>query len=176
MKAQPVEIEIDGPRNEALHFRPLQRNLRGRFDLNRVGEPLARMRAQAWPLPVPSQRIGIDPAGNGYIVEPLHEPAFAPIRERIEKAGRRLEPALQTFDAVHVPTWLFWITRAVQCGIARVVSGKLPDKIDGKPTMNFITGDPSPTAADKLTAVLERQSAAFEGLAAAIGKLVEARK
>jgi hypothetical protein len=176
MKAPAIEIEIDGPHNEALHFRPLQRSVRGRFDLNRMAEPMARMKSAEWPLPIPSQRIGIDPDGTGYIVEPLHEPGFAPIRERIEKAGQRLEPALQTFDAVHLPTWLFWICRAVQCGIARVVSGKLPDKIEGTPTLNFITGDPPPTPADKLTAALERQAAAFEGLTAAIIKMVEARK
>jgi len=160
----PVEIEIDGERNESLYVRPLQRSIRGRFDLNRVGEPMARMKTYRWPVPILSQRIGIDQDGVGYLSEPLHDGAHAPIKERIEKQGQRLEPELQTFANIHQPTWLFWIKRAVQSGLARVVGGSLPDKIDGKPRMNFIVDRPAETTGERLTAAIERQTIVLEKL------------
>lgn len=161
---QTVEIEIDGSHNEHLHFRPLQRSVRGRFDFNRIGEPMARIKATEWPLPIPSQRIGIEANGTGYIIEPLHDAEHAPIREKIEKTGKKLEPALQSFDNIHVPSWMYWIQRAVESGIARVVSGKLPAKIEGTPKKSFIFAEPEPSTTDKLTAAIDRQTAVFEKL------------
>ena len=44
---ETIQIEIDGKHNENLHFRPLQRTIRGRFDFNRIGEPMAKLEAQS---------------------------------------------------------------------------------------------------------------------------------
>ncbi len=165
-----VEIAINGQHNEALHFRPLQRSIRGRFDFMRIGEPMAKVKATEWPTPIPSQRLGIEPDGTGYVVEPLHDEEFAPIKEKIEKLGMKLEPALQTFKGIDLPTWLFWIKQAVESGIAKVVSGKLPDKIDGKPRKTFIVNEPEPSATDKLTAAIEKQSAMFAKLLDRLGE------
>ena len=168
--ARALEIEVDGPHNENLHFRPLQRSIRGRFDMMRVGEPMAKVKASEWPTPLPSQRLGIDADGAGFIAEPLHEPQHTPIREKIEKRGLKLEPALQTFEGIDTPTWMFWLKRAVESGLAKVVSGKLPDRIDGKPKTNFILNEPRPSAVDRLTAAIDRQSALFEKLVERLGK------
>ena len=157
-----LEVEIDGPHNEQLHFAPLQRNVRGRFDFMRIGEPMSKIKAVEWPVPIPSQRLGIDPDGNGYIREPLHDGEFAPIREKIESQGMKLEPAVQEFPGIDVVTWLFWLKLAVESGLAKVVSGKLPDKIEGTPKMNFILNEPPTSAVDKLTSAIERQSQLFE--------------
>ncbi|MEQ8790252.1 MAG: hypothetical protein RIC55_28410 [Pirellulaceae bacterium] len=170
-----VEIEIDGPSNEALHFRPLQRSIRGRFDMNRIGEPMARVAATKWPTPIPSQRLGIDANGNGYLIEPLHDIAHAPTREKIDKTGKALEPARQTFDNIDLCTWAFWLRRAVEGGLARVVSGKLPE-VEGTPRMNFILHDPGPSQTDTLAEALNRQADAFNSLAAAIADLAKGRK
>lgn len=162
--ATTIEVEIDGPHNECLMFRPLQRSIRGRFDLNRVGEPMARMKSVEWPQPIPSQRLGIDADGSAYILEPLHDDEHAAIRERIERQGMKLPPECETFDDVDLPTWLFWIKRAVDSGIAKVVAGQLPKVIDGTPKMNFIVNRPTQSTADRLAAAIERQNVLFEKL------------
>jgi hypothetical protein len=170
---RPVEIEVDTPRNSNLHFRPLQRSIRGRFDWNRIREPQARLKSHEWPVPIPPQRLGIDADGNGYLVEPLHDEEHAAIREQIEdKLNEKLEPARQEFPGVHIPTWLFWIKRAVESGIARIVKGELPAVIDGTPKRNFIIADRKPNSADKLTAAIEAQTEAFNQLTAALTKVL----
>jgi hypothetical protein len=169
MKAA-IELEIDGPANECLMFRPLERNIRGRLDFTRVREPLAMIESTKWPKPIPSQRLGIDPAGVGYLLEPLHDAENAVLKEKITKQGKRLEPAVQTFENINLPTWFFWIQRAVESGIAKVVKGELPEKIDGKPRINFVMADPQPSDADKLTAAIERQSALMEKLLERLSK------
>lgn len=169
---QALEIEIDGPHNEALHFAPIQRSVRGRYDLLRVGEPMAKIAAQQWPI-VPSQRLGIDPDGNGYLFEPLHEPEHGAVRDKIAKLGMRLEERVQHFPDIHLPSWLFWIKQAVASGIARVTKGQLPETIDGEPRKNFILAEPEPTNTDKLTTALTEQTAAFNRLSDLLVKLVE---
>lgn len=168
-----VEIEIDGKFNEALFFRPLQRRVRGMFDYNKIGEPMARVMTQKFPMPIPSQRLGIDPDGNGYLLEPLHAPEFAPIKEKIELHGERLEPATQAYENIDVPTWMYWMKRAVDCGLARVTKGQLPDVVEGPVRKNFILADPEPSPTDRLTSVLELQVLAFNRLADAIEKMVQ---
>ena len=78
MKA--IEIEIDGPCNERLHFRPLQKSIRGRFDMMRIGEPMAKVKAQEWPTAIASQRLGIGPDGAGYDMEPVRGDEYAGIK------------------------------------------------------------------------------------------------
>ena len=158
-----VEVEFDGPHNEGHYFRPLQRSVRGKFDMMRVGEPMARVQASEWPLPIPSQRLGVDENGIGFVKEPLHDAEFAAIKEKIEKRGLKLEPAVTTFDAIDPPTWYFWMKKAVAAGIAKVVAGSLPSKIEGKPRMNFITNEPV-SATDKLAVAIDRQSSLMERL------------
>jgi hypothetical protein len=159
-----VTIEIDGARNEALHFRPLQRRLRGRFDYMRDTEPMSKVRAGEEPGPIPGQRLGFDSAtGTGFVAEPLHLPEFRAIRERIETKGFRLPPEREEFPNADEATWLFWIDGAVKAGLARVIDGKLPDKIDGKPQLNFVTGDRD-TTTDRLAAAVERQNELFGSL------------
>lgn len=172
---QAIELEIDGQYNECLHFRPIQRAVRGRFDMQRIGEPMARVKAQEWAMPIPSQRLGINPDGIGYISEPLHDAEYAPLKEKIEKQGMRLEPKLQTFEGIHLPSWLYWLKQAVASGLARVVKGKLPDVIDGEPRKNFILAAPEQSTADKLTNALTEQTAAFNRLSDALLKVLESK-
>ena len=131
---------------------------------------MSKIKAHEWPVPIPSQRLGIDPDGNGYIREPLHDGEFAPIKEKIEKMGMKLEPAVQEFPAIDLPTWLFWMQRAVESGLAKVVGGKLPDHIEGKPKMNFVLNEPPTSATDKLTAAIERQTTMFAKLLERLGE------
>lgn len=166
-----IEIEIDSPRNEAFHFRPLGRNIRGRFDLTRETEPLAMMRRNEYPVPIPSQRLGIDlETSEGFIAEPLHEPEHLAIRDRIESRGLSLPPAREAFAAVHVATWLYWIKRAVESGLARVVKGELPSVIEGEPQKSFITKRAEPKTDDRLVAAIERQNELMAALLSQLSK------
>ncbi|MBU4271355.1 MAG: hypothetical protein KKA28_05785 [Planctomycetes bacterium] len=166
-----VEIEVDGARNECLSFRPLPgRTVRGKFSFDRVAEPMARVKANDWPTPIPGQRIGLDPDGLGFVREPLRDEEFAPIREKIEKQGMKLPPAIETFENIHLPSWLHWMKKAVESGVAKVVSGKLPEKVDGTPRRNFIMAEPPVSSTDKLTAAIDRQSALFEKLLERLSK------
>lgn len=150
-----LEIEIDGGANESLFFAPLQRRIRGRFDVNRVAEPLARMKARDWPQPIPGQRLGINlESGEAYLAEPLREPQHAAIRDRVERLGK-VGPDSEPFGIVHLPTWLHWLKRAVGSGIARVVKGELPTKIDGEPRRSFIHAEPAPSTNDRLAAAID---------------------
>ncbi|MCH8923229.1 MAG: hypothetical protein IIA67_08800 [Planctomycetes bacterium] len=162
-----VEIEIDGKENECLHFRPLQRSIRGRFDFARLREPMAGTLRSTWPEAIPSMRLGIA-GSDGYLLEPLYDDEHKQTREKIEGQGMKLADAKETFADIDLPTWLFWIKRAVESGIAKVVSGKLPDRIEGEPQLSFITKrEPSDTA--RLATAIERTNEL-------LGELVKAAK
>lgn len=153
-----LEIEIDGACNEHFHFRPLGRSIRGRFDLVRESEPLAMMSRGQWPMPIPSQRVGIDENCIGYVSEPLHDPEHSATRDKIQSKGMQLPPARETFAAIDVTTWLYWLKRAVESGLAKITKGKLPDKIEGEPQKSFITTRPPVKKEERLAAALEEQN------------------
>ncbi|MDZ4688502.1 MAG: hypothetical protein SH850_25795 [Planctomycetaceae bacterium] len=169
--ANVVEVEIDGPQNQGLMFGPLQRRLRGRFDssrLLRMDDGAAGV-AREWPEPIPGQRLRLDLDGAAAVVEPLHDAEHATIKEKLNKRGSTFAPAVETIATVHVPTWVYWLRRAVEAGHARIVSGQLPEKLTGAPQLNFLTpavADP----VDKLTAALDRQSALLEQLLTALAQ------
>lgn len=164
MRAVAVELEVDSPTNSNFRFRPMERNIRGKLDFTRIREPQAMIESSKWPKPIPSQRFGIDPDGDGYLIEPLHDPENAALREKIEKRGVKLEPALTTFEKVDLATWYFWLLRGVQSGILKIVKGSLPDKIEGTPRKNFITNTPKQSSNDKLAEAINRQSDLMEKL------------
>jgi hypothetical protein len=156
-----VEVEVNGKNNANLFFGPLGRSVRGRFELTNATrhDPAAAALTNRWSEPIPGQRIGIDvDAGEGFLIEPLHDEQYGATRDRIKKT-HKIEPAKQTFPA-HVPTWLYWLKRAVDAGLAKVTAGKLPDKIEGAKMDLFIPHHKSAT--DKLAAAMERQAAAIE--------------
>lgn len=174
-----VEIEIDGPRNENLRFRPLQREVRGRFDWLRIGEPEAHRAAVQWGgLPIPGQRIGFDDATlTGYVTEPLHDPAHAALAEKIKARGMKLPPQRESFDRCDRDTWLFWLRQAVACGLARIVKGELPEGIDeSKVRRDFLFAPRQPSTTDKLTAALAAQAAAFNRLADVLERSLTSKK
>jgi hypothetical protein len=150
-----VAIEVDGPLNEALFFRPLGQRIRGRFDARRIRGDVGSL-AQKWPDAIPGQVLGIDTAsGEAFVDDALNAPENAAIRARVEKVGS-IEPK-RTIPNADTATWLHWIKEAVEAGLARVVQGVLPQKIDGAPELEFITrkkADPI----DRLTAAIEKQN------------------
>lgn len=177
-----IEVEVNGARNGNLFFGPLARRVRGRFELSRAIErdKEAGNLTRSWAEPIPGQRIGIDlDSGDGYIIEPLHDEAHDAIRQRIQKT-HRLEPARQSFNGVHAPTWLYWLKRAVDANHAKLMGGKFPDGI-GPKKQEFVSDEPNvnlfmprrATPMDKLTEAIDRQTEMFGKLLSA---LMEDRK
>lgn len=174
-----LEIEFDGPQNENPVFRPLQRKLRGRFDLNRIKEPQARLKANLFPDPIPGQRIRVNlDNGEAAVVEPLSMPEFEPIRSRYEfdDNGRkrfRFAPEVEPIN-VELPTLLYWMRADVNAGTAKVVRGSFPEKIEGKPQRNFYTPRTAPeatTAANAMAAMAAALAANTEVMGKLLAKL-----
>ena len=139
--------------------------MRGSFDYDRMSEPMAKIEASKWPGPIPGQRLGVEPDGTGFIREPLHDEEHAPLRERIERTGVKLEPAVQTFEDVDLPSWLFYVKRAVEAGIAKVVKGELPTRIEGKVKFDYIFNERvAESPMDKLTVAIQEQTAVMTKL------------
>jgi hypothetical protein len=159
------EIEIDGPRNERLMFPPLQRSLRGRFDVNRVLEPEARRLSNKIPTAIPGMRLSADLAtGECAVIEAIHEDR--PLKARLA-ASRPVEfaPEREVAQNAHLPTWLYWMKRAVESGVARIVRGELPQRIEGEPQKNFYTPPaPKNDTNERLAAALEAQTAVMTKL------------
>ena len=159
-----VVCEIDGALNECLYFRPLQRRLRGRFDYMRDSEPMAKVMASEQPGPIPGQQIGYDfDQRAGFVGEPLHADENAAIRERIQGKGFRLGPEREDFADADEATWHFWLQSAVDAGVARVVDGKFPPKLNGKPKKDFLNAERQ-TPNDRLAVAIERQNELFAAL------------
>lgn len=151
-----LTIEIDGQHNECLAFRPLQRRIRGRFDYLRDSEPQSKLAAGQLPQAVPGQRIGIAD-GVGFVEEPLHDDEHQAVRELLEARGAKLAPSREEFEDVDSPTWAYWLCRAVDAGVARIVDGKRPAKLDeAKVRKDFLLAEPGPSSADRLADVLDK--------------------
>jgi hypothetical protein len=153
-----VEIVIDGPRNQNLYFRPLQKTLRGTWDVNRIPDPQGRMLASEFPRPIPGVHVVLDSEKRvAAVVETLHAPEHRAIREKIEAKGLRLGPQREEFQDVDVNTWAFWLRRAVAIGVAKIVEGKFGEIDEAKAKKNFVTvekPDPRDNLIDRLVAVL----------------------
>lgn len=179
MKSELLELEIDSPNDGPVFFGPLGRRLRGRFDAARVvkHDGSASRLLNEFPNPIPGQRLVVNvDTGECVVLEPLHDAEFAAIRQKIEKAKMTLEPERQEYKQ-HVPTLLHWCKRLVEDSCARVLRGKLPDKIDGEPKELSPLGPRKPSQIQELTKAFERQSAALERQAAAFeGILAELLK
>jgi hypothetical protein len=150
-----VEIEIDTPRNGSLWFRPLQRQLRGRFDFNRVAEPMARVAPFEHKVPevFPGLHVALDTeALAAAVIEPLHGPDHQEVRAKLKARGWGLGNEREEIEvkAEALPTWLYWLKRAVEGGTARLVKGKLPDKVEGKVQRTWVHNEPKPDKRDSL--------------------------
>lgn len=171
-----LEIEIDTARNGSLHFRPMERRIRGRLDLNRVAEPTAKMKTNEFPLPIPGQRIRLDMNNRrAELIEPLRHEEHLVTRERIEKKGYRIAPESEAFEDVDLPTWLYWMKRAVTSGYARLVAGVLPDKIAGEPRKEFFFKK-EPGTQDRLADAIDSLAAATSAQTKLLAELVKSLK
>lgn len=169
-----VTIEADGPLNENLSFRPLQRAIRGRFDWQRCGDPEALRLGMAFGgVPIPGQRIVFDPdKKTATIQEPLHDAEHAALAEKIKSRGFKLPPAREYIEGCDPDTWAFWINRAVECNLAKLIAGRVPEFDESKARRDFIFAPPKPGTTDKLSDALNNLAAAQAAQTAVLEKLV----
>lgn len=126
-------VEIDTPRNASWLFPPMQKNIRGRFDVLRISEPNAMKLRQEYPEAIPGQRLAVDLAGGECcVIEPLHDPEYAELRQKLAKRYT-IAPGREVVSGADVATWLYWIGKAIDGGIAKVISGKMPSTLPGEP-------------------------------------------
>jgi hypothetical protein len=172
-KANCIEVELDGPRNEHVLFFPLNMRLRGRLDVDRIAEPLARSRFTKSLAVIPGQRIGVDIDRKvGYVEDALYDNEHLSLRRLIEDKevfGQefRLPPQRQEFEQVDVPTWLYWMQRIVRSGKANLVQGEFPADLGGKPRKRFFAG-PDQSKDNKLQVALSDIASAMQTMASAM--------
>jgi hypothetical protein len=109
-----------------------------------------------FPQPIPGLVVGFDSeAGKAWLRDPLHEPAHAETRAKIEAAGFAIGPKREEFTSVDGPTWAFWLANSVKAGAAKIVNGSLPEVV-GEPRMDVISRPQSRerTLVDKLTGLV----------------------
>lgn len=170
-----VEIEADAGQGRAVFFPPLQRAVRGRLVIGQCPEADGGL-MRTWSAPVPGMVIGLTADGVGFLRDPLAPEAARSVvvevagvqggprpvivqdesanRTRVEKAGLRLGPAREEFPGADVPTWMWWMKRCVEAGLARVISGQLPETISGNPKRSFVTPE-RPDPQQTLAGVIE---------------------
>jgi len=137
-----IEVEIAGPTCGNLLFKPCERVVRGRYEvgLATATDPAAGMVTQKYGGTIPGQVLGLDlDTGRGYVREPLWTEEWRELRARLDHHRFKLEPPEAEFKDVHVPTWVYWLARAVEGGIAKLLKGSLPKshQVDGKPRKVF---------------------------------------
>ncbi len=159
MKSNTIEIEFDTPKNANVCFQPLTRTFRGRFDVRRMKDG-GRL-FSTWPEPIPGQRLSVNfDSGECEIIEPLWEPAFAAIRERIERKGMTIAPGREPAK-LDPATAHHWLKGLIETGDCKIVSGELPAKVEGKPQLRFHSVeqlDPVESSIVALTSAIQQQT------------------
>jgi len=139
---QVVEVEVCAPSHRKLFFRPIGRSVRGRVAFSAESQHASHKR---WPEPVPGIVLGVNLAtGETYLRDPIFDPEQHNLRQTISERGYRLPPEREEFSGETPATWVFWLQRAVEAGLARVIKGELPDvdSLEGEPRRHFITAPP----------------------------------
>lgn len=148
-----IEVEFNF-KNQDWYFPPLDRNIRGEFQLQRVAEPTAMSFRDKIP-DLPAQIVGID-GTTGYVVEPIQK---LPLLKRdIERKGFELEPERAEFPDIDVDAWLYWMRAGIQAGTVVLKKGKLPETINYTPPENPLA--PPPKRGDALKREIFRKEPA----------------
>ncbi len=166
-------IEIDGPQNQNVYFRPITRTVRGRFDVHRLRDPGVGKLLTEWPEPIPGQLVSVDYAsGTGAVIEPLYEAKSAAIREKIELLGMRLPPEREEFQGVHVATWTHFLKALVEGGSATLISGEFAESDDPVRTRFHSSERADPV--DEMRENLAKLGDAVATMAASNARMVDA--
>ena len=170
-----LTLEVDSPKDLNLYFPVIGKRIRGRFDAQRrvTRNPDAARLLGEWPRPVPGQRLKLDTNTSTLTVEePLHDAGNEDIVALFKKRGIEI-PKTERHENVHVPSCLHIMKRAIDANMARVVEGKLPDKIEGAMLKSFITSN-QPDETETLRQTVAENSALMREAIDAIQVLARA--
>ncbi len=178
METAVIEVEADTPQNSNVRFRPLQANVRGRWDWARCSPEYQRIAAKWGGLPIPGQRIQFDGAtGKLAIVDPLHDGEHEALREKITKGGYKIPPRREEHEGIDRNTALFWMRRLVELGQAKLTKGQFPTDLDGSKARRDFLFAPrtTPTRDELLVGALTAQAQGFNRLADALERALTKR-
>ena len=170
-----IVVECGNDKSHNVHFPPVVKNVRGRFNAQMIAarNPDASRLLRQFPDPVPGGRIYLDEkTGEGSILEPLRLDEFKDLRSLFEKRGIKV-PEDQHFQNVSVTDWLYCLKDLVDAGLATVLEGKIPSKIEGKRSKSFIVAD-APDEMETLRATVAENSRVMRECVEAIKALAEA--
>jgi hypothetical protein len=171
-----IVLEMDTGTGGEVFFPPAQKKLRGRIVINNLRDEQARVHPEFKDLDIPGQRLHFDPeTKKAHIEETLYSDLHRRAREAICRRWTLAPITTDIKSDIDKPTWLYWLKRLVECGYARVVHGALPDKIEGKPQLQFLTVEPQgKSEAEQKT---ERLASLLEKLAVVmVASLPEAKR
>lgn len=169
-----IEIEVANDEvNSDMMFEPIQERLRGRFLPALVRQESAGKLAMKLPHGLPGQRVRLDlDKGTGEVIEPLADQSHAKTRLALAELltghpdGKvQFAPASRAYSAIHVPTWLAWMVKAVRAGYAKLVKGTLPENppADAKPrvfsSLSRPKDEPKPIGVGDIVAAIGKLSA-----------------
>ena len=157
-----LEIEFGNDKGQDCLFYPALSKLRGKLDFvvmqqhnPEVGKLYGKFQQG-----IPGQRVRIDPErGEAFIIDPLSEPQHdatrKTIKELIGEVSFRPARDRKELRAEEVPTWLYWMRRAVEAGAAKVTEGRLPDDAAcAGARKRFFSNEPPPNPLDLLAQLL----------------------
>lgn len=174
-KVEPLVVEFDAS-NRNPYFPPLDRKFRGRFSAAlavRTDKDAGELGGE-WPEPIPGQHLAIDcDTGEAAVVEPLHDPRFKEIADRLKGKKLTLPPEREAVTC-DLPTLLLFTQRAIKAGQARIVSGQIPPFDESKARQHFIT-QPHEDVEAKLATAMESQAAAFNRLCDVLERVLAKR-
>jgi hypothetical protein len=143
-----LTIEVRNKMNAGLHWKPTQTTLRGALDFRATGDPEFFALSMKLPDGVPGQCIRLDTGERRAVIyDPLNLPEHESTRNRLEQtikaasplSGRLKFAESQDFKEVDLPTWVYWLKRAVEAGYAVVLSGNLDAvKVEGPVRKEFL--------------------------------------
>lgn len=128
-----LEVEFVGNRDH--YFRPMGRVIRGRLETSAMPERGAADLAREFPS-VPGMILGLSDDGAAYLREPLCELANAGLRKKLEKRFI-IADEREDLGKADLPTFVWWIGKAIEAELARIVRGTLPE-VKGRVRKNFL--------------------------------------
>lgn len=179
-----VEVEFCADNGQKVFFKPTRRPERGRIDFAMAKSEHYREMHKVWKEAVPGKIAGVTEEGQKYIRDPLHDKQYSKLAAIMKARGQALPEEREVFASESILTWLFWLRRAVDAGLAKIISGELPsiEQLDSRkrrprderfPRRSFILEEPaeeSPT--EHLTKAMEQLSSSVAAQTAVMQQLL----
>ena len=134
---QTVTVEVAGPHNECHNFKPTDETLVGRVNAIELRYRSMNGRFNSLPDVIPGVRIHIDyDAKSASIEDPVCNDENMQAQVRGFRSIRR-NTKHDLRGENDLATWHHWTKRLVGDGYGRIIDGRFPEKVIGKPRINI---------------------------------------